>query len=159
MLSKLSGIHSHDIRAYILGEHGESQFPAISVATTGGMRFEREDQSVYDLAGQAKRGGHDVLAAKGYTNYAIAMATLMIVEAIAGNANSVMPVSTRIDGLYGISDVCLSMPCVIGRGGVVKVLPIWLDEEEQQRLQHSAGVVRRVIDQLGTGSGKPGGGA
>ena len=145
LLAQASGMNSDDIRAYIVGEHGDSQLPALSVASAGGVRFKEHDATVLSMFEEARRGGYRVVEHKGYTNYAIAMATTFIVDAIARNTLAVLPVSVRIDGYMGINDVCLSMPSVIGRAGVVRSLPIDLSEKESEALRRSAATLRGVI--------------
>lgn len=149
LLSRRTGINANDIRAYILGEHGEGQFPALSVATAGGMRLEEGDETIRSLFEEARRGGHLVMRHKGYTNYAVAMAATLICEAIAHNTHTILPVSTLVEGFRGIEDVCLSLPCVITRRGVDRVLAIDLDDGETELLRQCATMLRRVIDQLG----------
>jgi L-lactate dehydrogenase len=146
LLSKRSGIHTHDIRAYILGEHGDSQFPALAVASAGGARFDESEAVLLHLADEAKRGGYFVYQKKGFTNYAIAAATAMIVAAVRDNTREVLPVSTLVDGYQGVRDVCLSIPCVVGRAGVLRTLPVELNEPEANQFRASAAVVRELID-------------
>jgi L-lactate dehydrogenase len=148
LLSQHSGINVFDLRAYILGEHGDSQFPALSVASAGGMRFDEHDATVLGCFKAARQGGYQVVRHKGYTNYAIALATTLIVETIAGDLRAVAPVSVLIDGFLGVRDVCLSMPCVLGRSGVTRVLPVELNEREASAFQSSAALLRNVIDDL-----------
>lgn len=145
ILSEAWQIHTADVRAYILGEHGESQFPAMSVASAGGVRFDEQDRVVIDAAESARKAGHEVFARKGYTNYAIAAATVMLVEAIVGDTHVVLPVSTLIDGYLGVKDVCLSVPCIIGRAGVVRMLPVDLDAKEAEAFRTAAGVLKRAL--------------
>ena len=153
LLSQQTGINALDIRAYILGEHGESQFPALNVASAGGVKFGPGgiggDADVRRIFEQARRGGWQVVEHKGYTNYAVAMSGVLIAEAVAGDSRSVMPVSTYVEDFRGVSDVCLSLPCVIGRGGVERVLPVDLDEDEAFRLRASAAILRETLDGLG----------
>ena len=146
ILSDLWQINGTDVRAYILGEHGDSQFPALSVASAGGVRFDESDQTVLDAAEAARAGGFRVVESKGYTNYAIAMACALIVEAIGANTHSVLPVSTLIDGYLGVRDVCMSVPAVVGREGIIRTLPVDLNAQEAELFRHSAGVLRKVID-------------
>jgi L-lactate dehydrogenase len=149
LLSRHSGVHTHDIRAYILGEHGDTQFPAMSVASYGGVRFDPRDPAVREMAEQARKVGYLVYQHKKHTNYGIASAAVMILHAIASDTREVLPVSTLIDGYLGVRDVCLSVPCVIGREGVVRMLPIDLDPDESARFLESARAVRKVIDDVG----------
>lgn len=149
LLSREIGVNALDIRAYILGEHGETQFPALSVASAGGMRLRPEDVDARAAADEARGGGHQVAKAKGYTNYAVALSATLIGEAIAEDAHSVLPVSTLVDGFLGVQDVCLSLPCVVGRRGVDRILPVTLDDDEAGRFRHSAATLRAVLDRLG----------
>ena len=148
LLSREAGINALDIRAYILGEHGESQFPALSVASVGGLRLHRKDEAMRAIVEEARSGGHQVARAKGFTNFAVALSATLICEAIATDARTVLPVSTLIDGFQGVRDVCLSLPCVVGRGGVSRVLSVDLDDEEAAAFRRCASVVREVLDRV-----------
>jgi L-lactate dehydrogenase len=145
-LSAELGIHANDIRAYILGEHGDSQFGALSVASAGGAPLGMPPERVRALAHETRRGGHEVVRYKGYTNYAVAAAATLLVEAVLQNTRIVAPVSTLIDGYQGVRDVCLSVPAVIGRGGVQRTLNVELDESEAAAFRESAAVVRQILD-------------
>ncbi|MDG3004656.1 lactate/malate family dehydrogenase [Paludisphaera mucosa] len=148
LLSRETGINAQDVRAYILGEHGETQFPALSVASAGGVRFEPRDSTVRAFAEEARQGGHLVARSKGYTNYAVALAATSICEAVADDARTVLPVSTLVDGYKGLGDVCLSLPCVVGRQGVERILAIDLDDDETALLHQSAAAIRAGIDRV-----------
>ena len=143
MLSDEIGIHPDDLRAYILGEHGPHQFPALSQAQVAGERIEDNDQR-RQMFRDAVEAGHNVLRAKGYTNYAIAMAATLIIEAMVHDTRRTMPVSTLIDGWLGVEDVCLSLPVVIGREGITRVLHPELNAAERQSFQQAADAVREA---------------
>jgi L-lactate dehydrogenase len=145
ILSNAWKINAVDVRAYILGEHGDSQFPALSVASAGGVKFDEHDAFVAKAATDAREAGHEVFKRKGYTNYAVASACMMLVEAIVDDALSVMPVSTLIDGYLGVKDVCLSVPSIIGRAGVLRTLPVDLDAEEEELFKRSAAVLKKAM--------------
>lgn len=148
LLSQASAMNSDDIRAYIMGEHGDSQIPALSVASAGGVRFKEHDETVSKMFEEARQGGYRVVACKGHTSYAIAMAISVIVDAIARNSLTVLPVSVLIDGYLGVRDVCMSMPCVIGRSGVTRALPVDLSDEEAAAFRNSAEMLREIIAPL-----------
>lgn len=137
LLSAHYEIHSDDIRAYVLGEHGESQFPVLSAVYAGGW-YMGKDPEVKRAFEKTLSVAPEVFLAKGYTNFAVASAATMIVQAIKDNSHHTMPVSTLVDGYYGIEDVCLSLPAVIGQEGIAQVLSIALSEEEQAQLRYSA---------------------
>lgn len=144
LLSKEFNIHPDDIRAYILGEHGDTQFPALSLALTGGERLDKSPR-VRELFAEAVQSGHEVFRRKGYTNYAIAEAVGMIVDCIVRNRRRTVPLSTLIDGYLGVRDVCLSMPVVLGREGVLRQLQPALNEQEVESFRRCAEVVREAI--------------
>lgn len=145
LLSREFKIHADDIRAYILGEHGDCQFPALSLAMTGGMSLENEEacKRLFDVT---LKGGYDVVSRKGYTNYAIAMAAILIVRSIAGDWRRTMPVSTVINDYLGVSDVCLSVPSVVGRAGIVRQILPPLSADETAAFHKAATAVRNTIE-------------
>ena len=145
MLSEEVGIHTDDLRAYVLGEHGPSQFAAWSVATAGGEKIE-ETAARRKLFQEAAAAGITIYKHKGYTNFGIAQAAAAIVESIALDEKHTVPVSTLIDGYLGVSDVCLSLPVVLGRNGIERVLHPPLNNEEALAFTACAESVRRQIE-------------
>ncbi|MBC7784432.1 MAG: lactate dehydrogenase [Burkholderiales bacterium] len=145
MLSEQVGIHPIDLNAYILGEHGNSAFAALSIARSGGEPIDATP-SRQRMIEEAKQSAWEVFRTKGYTNYAVAMAVQMIVHSIVEDLRYTMPVSVLIEDYCGVSDVCLSVPCVIGRQGVHMRLRPQLSAEEESLFQKSAASVRRVIE-------------
>ena len=137
-------IDMKDIRAYILGEHGDSQFPAMSSADAGGEPLDPSPKR-YAMSQQAAKAGFDVFQRKGYTNYAIALAAADIIECIGCDRKSTMPISLLPDGFMGIDDVCLSLPAVVGKNGVERVLHPKLNQEETEALHRSANILRDTI--------------
>jgi L-lactate dehydrogenase len=95
------------------------------------------------------QAAYKVIAGKGATNYAIGLSGARIVEALLRDDNAVLPVSTVLSGLYGISGVALSLPSVVGKGGVHRVLETPMDDGELAALQHSAETLRTTMAKLG----------
>ena len=153
-LSLEVGIHSSDLRAYILGEHGGSQFAAMSCATAGGEAID-DTPKRRELIARVVRAGMEIFSFKGHTNYGIALAATAIVEAIALDTKHTMPVSVAVDGFLGVKDVCLSLPAVIGRGGVERILHPCLSEIEAQAFRTSAAAVQRQIAEARSTPGRP----
>jgi L-lactate dehydrogenase len=143
-LSRKTGIHPDDLRAYILGEHGDSQFPAMSTAMAGAEPIE-DTPEVRSLFRDVIGAGGDIFAKKGFTNFGVAAATNAIVESIARDEKRTMPLSVRIDGFCGVREVCLSVPVVLGKEGVERVLKPSLNEAECAAFRRSAEVVRAAI--------------
>lgn len=150
LLSQDAGIHPQDLRAYILGEHGESQIAIQSVAQAGGEKIDFNDERNQILK-QAINSGLDVFHAKGYTNFAIGSAVAMMVESIAEDQRRTMPLSVKLDDYWGISDICLSVPVVLGREGVTRVLYPECTDEEKDALRASAAALRPAMAACGLG--------
>ena len=146
-LSRIHSIHAEDIRAYVLGEHGPTQFAALSSASAGGEPI--GDRVLADelLARQAA-SADEIIAAKGYTNFAIASAAAMVVECLVRDRKRTIPLSVRLDDYYGVSGACLTVPCVVGAGGVERILKIKLDERELDYFRASAEAVSELIASL-----------
>lgn len=153
MLGEHFNVDPAHVNAYILGEHGDSSFPVWSSASIGGVPL--KDMEGYDaakldkIAENVKSVAAEVIKLKGATYYAIGLGTSKLVEAMYLNQNGVFPVSTLLKNYYGLSDVCLSVPAVVNRGGVEKVLDIPLDGKETRMLKASAEKVGSVLDELG----------
>lgn len=145
VIARETGVHPMDIRAYVLGEHGESQFPAVSLASIGGERAESE-QSQWDHFHEAVKSAYTVFRTRGYTNHAIAHAVVHITRSIVKDARHTLPVSVLMQDRFGVSDVCLSLPCVIGRQGIHRVLTPALSDSEADLFRKSAATVRAMID-------------
>ena len=158
LLARHRGVAVQSVHAYIVGEHGDSEIPLWSSATVGAVPLLRWDDPRLppltaadrdDMHRQVVESGYQILRGKGCTNYAVALATARIIEAVLYDEHQVLPVSSLLTGYAGISDVCLSVPSVVGRTGVLRVLPVPLSEDERRGLRRSAHAVRAVIDQLG----------
>jgi len=97
-----------------------------------------------------KNAAYQVVAGKGATNYAIGLATAKILEAVLGDENRILPVSSLLNGyMDGLDDVCLSVPCIVNRAGVEQPLPIPLNENESAGLRNSADTIRQAVRSLG----------
>ena len=152
------GVDSRNVHAYVLGEHGDSELVAWSGASLAnvqlhryceltGMSCTRKDMDAIAL--RVRDAAYEIIRRKGATNFAIAAALTRIVEAVMRDEASVLTVSTLIDGQYGINGVCLSLPAVVGRFGIQRVLPVPLADEELDRLRSSADAVRAAIESAG----------
>ena len=147
LLSQEEHIHPDDLRTYILGEHGPNQFPLLSSAKAGGELI-RDTPRHRELFTQVIEAGFEVYRLKGYTNYAIATATCMVIEAVVFDEHRTMPLSTRFDEWLGIEDNCFSIPVVVGRDGIIRHLHPEMNEDEQQNLRIAATAVKSTIISL-----------
>jgi L-lactate dehydrogenase len=144
MLSKKMKIHPDDLRAYVLGEHGDSQFPVFSMAVAGGTRIVENDATM-EVFHKTMRAGFDVVSRKGHTSYAISMAAVLVIEAMAWDTHKTMPLSILIEGFQDIKDICLSLPVVVGKNGVSQVLEPELGQQEKEAFHRCATIVRDAI--------------
>ena len=149
------GLSPNSIHAYVFGEHGDSSFIPWSIMNIAGVPVDEycADQDHADLdedeiIDEVRKAGAEVIKRKGATFYAIAMSVNKICDSILRDSNNIISVSTLMDGRYGISDVCLSLPAVIGSNGIVKEVSPKLTEAEVEKLQASAKALRNVIDQI-----------
>jgi L-lactate dehydrogenase len=118
--------------------------PLISTANIAGQRAE-DPAFQAELAARCMQEGLEVFRTRGYTTHAIARAVTMIAKAIAHNRRETMPVSILSDGYAGIDGVCLSLPCVIGAGGVHRILHPRLSETERAMLRQSAESIQHTL--------------
>ena len=148
LFARKEGIHPFDVRAYILGEHGDSQFLAQSRMSIGGEKIEDSKENL-EIFEASKNIGYEVYYKKGYTNFGIAAATNYVVEAILLNAHYTIPLSVMLNDFYGLSDVCLSVPVVLGEKGIERILKPKLSEKEIEALRNSANVMSKSLLDLG----------
>ncbi|MGF1519776.1 MAG: L-lactate dehydrogenase [Nodosilinea sp.] len=154
LLSRRLDIDSRSLHAYIIGEHGDSEVPFWSHANVCGTPIYHDDMAVGDrqamdeIFQQTKNAAYEIIRRKGYTNYAVGLAVTQIAQSIMRDQNRVLTVSCVIDEIFGIQDVCLSVPAVVGRMGVSRRLNLTLSPHEEELLRHSAQTLRDVIDQI-----------
>jgi L-lactate dehydrogenase len=157
LLSEHFGVDPRSVHAHIIGEHGDSEVPVWSLANIAGMRLRDfadahgvhyEQDEMDSIFRQTRDAAYQIIQRKGATYYAVAAGLMRIVEAILRNQATVLSVSSLVEDYYGIRDVCLSLPTVVDRGGVQRMLRLQLSPEEQQGLQTSAAVLRKTIDTL-----------
>lgn len=108
-----------------------------------------DDRTLDDIAHQVVNAAEAIIRGKGATNYAVGLATARIIEAVLYDEETVLPVSSHLDGQYGIEDVCLSLPTIVNGRGIDSVLTATLSDAEVEGLRHSADTVRGVVRSLG----------
>lgn len=147
-------VDPRQVFAYMLGEHGDSQYPYLSGATVAGIplaQFPGYSSQMVDEVVQATRfGGAEVIKLKGGTFYAVAPMIVELIRAIKDDTRQVLPVSTLLNGEFlDMRQVALSLPCVIGRQGRVKLVPPPLTDDEQAGLLKSYNVLREALQSVG----------
>jgi L-lactate dehydrogenase len=151
------------VNALILGEHGDSMVPIWSSATINGLPLEQwpgfDAATAKEIFDTTKGAGAQVIKQKGGAGFAVGLSIREVVHAIALDSRRVLPVSSLVNGAYGIRDVCLSVPTEVGCGGVRKQIELALTTKDRLGLQNSARVLRETIDQVEARLVNPGMGA
>jgi L-lactate dehydrogenase len=147
ILGERLNVDARCVDATVIGEHGDSSVAVLSSAQVAGIPLAfypgaEALPSREELLSQVRRAGPDVVALKGNTCFAIASCVVRICEAILRDERSVLIVSTLLTGQYGLHDVCLGTPCVVGKSGVETAFQMHLDGAEQKALEASAQVLR-----------------
>ncbi|SDS03683.1 L-lactate dehydrogenase [Microterricola viridarii] len=155
LVAESAGVAPQSVHALIVGEHGDTEFPLWSTATigqtplsewtdaAGALLFPRE--RLETLTHDVVNAAYKIIEGKGATNYAIGLSGARIVEAVLKDERRILPVSSVLHGFRGIDGVALSLPSIVGAGGVHRVLDMPLDAREEQLLQNSAEALRASI--------------
>jgi L-lactate dehydrogenase len=161
LLSQHCGVNVHNVHAYVLGEHGDSEFAAWSMTHVAGMKFDEYCQMCGDckdwqeqrreIEEAVRTSAYHIIGYKGATYFAVGQALLRIISAIVRNEKSVLSVSTVMEGEYGLSGVSLGVPAMVGEAGVERVLEMELPEDERSALARSAGILKQALAQLSLG--------
>lgn len=157
VLGKHLQVDPRDIHAYIIGEHGDSELVVWSGAQVAGIHINHfcelrghfnHEESMERLAQEVRDSAYEIIKRKGATFYGVAVAVKRIATAIVKDEHAVLPISSLMQGEFGLNDICLSIPTVIGQNGVEKVVDIYLNNDENEKLQTSAKALKDVLDGL-----------
>jgi L-lactate dehydrogenase len=156
-LAQRAGVSTSSVHAYIVGEHGDTEFPLWSSATIGSvpiLEWETEGHprmtldELDEIAVDVRDAAYKVIQGKGATNYAIGLSTARIVEAVLQDEHAVLPVSTVLTDFHGIDGVALSVPSIVSASGAVPIAHTPFSASELALLEHSAGALASVTDAL-----------
>ena len=148
-----------NVHAYVLGEHGDTEIPMWSSASIGGvplLDWEKETGRLgrvkrEEIAHRVVNAAYEVIAGKGATNYAIGLAGSRIIRAILRDEHTILPVSKELDGWYGMSDMCMSVPTVVSAAGAGRQIELPASGDELTALRASADAIRTTADGLERG--------
>jgi L-lactate dehydrogenase len=158
LLSKHCGVDVHNVHAYILGEHGDSEFAAWSMTNVAGINIDeycpicgkcsdwKKQRQLIEQ--QVRDSAYHIINYKGSTQFAVGLALVRITAAILRSQNSILSVSTLVESDFGIKDVCLSVPSVVSDRGVTRIIESPLTSKELASLSNSASILRKAIDSL-----------
>nr|WP_314844857.1 L-lactate dehydrogenase [uncultured Microbacterium sp.] len=154
-LAHRAGVSTASVHADIVGEHGDTQFPLWSNATIGSvpiLDWPASEPFTADeldrIAVEVRDAAYAVIRGKGATNLAIGVSAARIAEAVLRDERAVLPVATVLDGIYGIHDIALSVPSVVGAAGAVPLAETPMSEHEHELLRASADAVREAVREL-----------
>jgi len=153
LLGQHCNIDTHNVHAYVIGEHGDSEVLLWSQVRMAGTSLELfcrhcacgcAPLDKTEITEAVKNSAYHIIEAKGSTNYGVALAVTNIVEAAIRDENSVLTVSMMLDGEYGINECCLSVPCIVNKKGVSRIVEAELDYTERNELNQSAAVLKNI---------------
>ena len=157
LLGKYFGIDGRNVEGFVLGEHGDSEFVPWSSLTIGNIpieNFSNQLQIEWDkatekvIADDVKNAAYEVINRKGATAFSVAAVLTRIVEAFLKDEKTILSVSTLLNDYYGVNDTYLSVPTIVGKNGVEKVLNIEFSEEEKEKFVSSANLMKEYIDRI-----------
>lgn len=155
LLAQEFGLDATRLGALILGEHGDSMVPIWSTATVDGVPLSSlpgyDPQKAQALFERTRKSGAEVIALKGGAGYAVGVAIAEVVHAVARDSKALLPVSTLQTGIFGVQDVCYSVPTRVGRGGAEQQVEIALWPREVAAMQASAQSLRETLDKVRAG--------
>src|SRR5262245_16742152 len=158
MLGKHYGVDPRSVHAYIVGEHGDSELALWSLANIAGVRLpdfvgangQGYDQAALDrIFEQTRNAAYEIIQRKKATYYAIGLGLLTIVEAILRDQHTVLTVASPLTGQYGVTDMAISLPTIVGRRGIEEVLNVPLSTRELAEFQSSAQTLKDRLAELG----------
>jgi L-lactate dehydrogenase len=157
LLGQYYEVDTRSVHSYIVGEHGDSEIPLWSMANIGGVRLQEfaplknkqyDQEEMNKLFISVRDAAYEIIKRKGASYYAIGLGLLSIVESILGNYRSVLSISTLMTGQYGVRDICLSLPSVVGENGVEEILTLPMNAEEQEGFRVSANKLKATLHNL-----------
>lgn len=160
MLGELYNVSPASVHASIIGEHGDSELPALSSANIAGAPLARDleegkREEIERIFNDTRTAAYKIIDAKGSTSYGIGMALARITRAILRDEYAALPVSTMLNGQYGIDDLFIGVPAIVGRSGIKQVVELELSNSERKALAKSAQTLAEVIDSTGLRSESP----
>lgn len=153
LLGEHVGIDARNVHTYVLGEHGDTEVAAWSITSIAGMSMESFCKRCNTCKGESKeaifedvrKAAYNIIERKEATYYAVGLTVKRIVEAILRDEDSILTVSSLVEGLYGLNDVCLSLPTIVNAEGVKLVLEVDISESEKKALINSGNSLQDII--------------
>jgi L-lactate dehydrogenase len=153
-IAELVGVDARNVHGYILGEHGDTEFPVWSHANVAGLQIyewvkdhpETDEEELVNLFFNVRDAAYTIIEKKGATFYGIAVALARITKAILNDENAVLPLSVYLNGHYGLEDIFIGAPAIVNRRGIQNVIEIPLIDAEKEKYHYSAEKLKEVMD-------------
>ena len=154
-IAELVDVDARNVHGYILGEHGDTEFPVWSHANIAGLQIyewvsdhpEIDEEELVNIFFKVRDAAYTIIDKKGATFYGIAVALARITKAILYDENAVLPLSVYLDGQYGLNDIYIGAPAVVNRQGISHVIELPLTDAEQEKFDLSAERLQQVLDE------------
>ncbi len=148
------GMSREDIRALVIGEHGDSMVPLVHYASVSGIPISNllDEESIMQIVGRTRASGAQVIKLKGGTVYAPAVVIAVMAEAILRDRKRVIGISVCLEGEYGLRGISIGVPCVLGANGIERILELELDGKTATQFKVSADLIRDAIQKVEKGS-------
>ncbi len=156
LLAEYLDVDARSIHGYIMGEHGDSEIAAWSLTNIAGVKLEdyveitqkeKGDLSFMEyIPISVKNAAYEMINTKGFTNYAVALAVRRICEAITGDEKAILTVSSLLEGEYGLHDLFISVPSVVGKEGIIQAIEVPLNDQEMKDFKASAKTMHEIIE-------------
>ena len=153
-IAELIGVDARNVHGYILGEHGDTEFPVWSHANVAGLQIyewvkdhpEIDEEELVNLFLKVRDAAYTIIEKKGATFYGIAVSLARITKAILNDENAVLPLSVYLNGHYGLDDIYIGAPAIVNRRGIQNVIEIPLSDAEQEKYDYSAEKLKEIMD-------------
>ncbi len=153
-IAELVEVDARNVHGYILGEHGDTEFPVWSHANIAGLQIyewvkdhpEVDEEEMVNIFFKVRDAAYTIIEKKGATFYGIAVALARITKAILNDENAILPLSVYLDGHYGLNDIFIGAPAVVNSQGIQNIVEIPLTDAEQEKFDYSAKKLKEVMD-------------
>ena len=157
LISRHLDVDTRNVHAVIIGEHGDSELVTWSIANISGVPlnefcelrgFYNHDEAMKKLHQEVVNSAYEIIKRKGATYYGVAISVAHICRCIVNNTHTMLPLSTELNGEYGLNGLALSVPSIVGNKGIEKVLEIHLSNDEQKQLEQSAKIIKDILQKI-----------
>lgn len=155
-VANLLDVDARDVHGYVIGEHGDTEFPVWSHANVAGLQInewlnnnpDTDEQALVEIFFSVRDAAYEIIKRKGATFYGIGVSLARITQAILNNEHAVLPLSVYLEGEYGQNDIYIGSPAIINQRGIDKIVEIPLNDSEKEKMTHSANTIRNHLKEV-----------